>query len=387
MGTLDQYLPIDPGIYAAWLTPAAALNRLESSNTTREFACAAFVARLRDGLCTAAAEAVVYGDGPLRETAAHRRIGGGTVWAPNWLRNPKSAFWSTGVLELEVERSPVNRTGGKRLVFHGVRFDPADIGAPQGESPAAGIPTDEYERWLTPRAALTLLGKYMDADVAVGSLLRMLFDGLLRSAARYTIIREPGKSAQRSDHAWLTANAWGHATLGDPDRPFWTTGTFDIVDVTNPNPLINRAFSFHGVRFDPDGVSEMVAAASPHPPPSPIRVSNAPPPIPGVRGPIVNAPSRSGGTVPPNAAVAVKPGASPATKPKRAPQGQKGPVTFPELQAWHVALAPEDQRRGVRWLYPEARKHFHPRRVPKALAEELVKGRRRGRPPKSEIMS
>jgi hypothetical protein len=71
--------------------------------------------------------------------------------------------------------------------------------------------------------------------------------------------------------------------------------------------------------------------------------------------------------------------AKPKPKPKASP-GKRGPPDFSAFQAWVDALSSHDRARGWRWLYPAAKEHFHPRRVPKEWVLELVRGRDRGRP-------
>jgi len=128
-----------------------------------------------------------------------------------------------------------------------------------------GISPEEYERWLTPAQSLSLL-EALDSRTAVQAIVGKLWDEEIRAAAKTAVLRR-GQEIFRSNYPLITAASWGSVPM-NPDTTLWKTGTLDLA--FGPTSLKPGAPSdywvFHGVRFDREGVRELLAATASTPP-------------------------------------------------------------------------------------------------------------------------
>lgn len=240
---------------------------------------------------------------------------------------------------------------------------------------ADSLSTDEYARWLTPSETLTALSS-LGFNVALDALLRRLRMGTLRSVAETLSWRSAGQLEERKrliidPDDWLNAQ-----NIGQRDAAFWAVGdvTFTVEDRYSFGP--DDELCAFGVRFDPDGIAALVPPVAPR---RRLETSGAPPPItPLRRGPVVTLKEYLEQRLPD------KPEAKIRKVRTLRPRKSAIPVSETEVRDWFDALPPQDQARGGRWLWPEAKKHFRPRHVVRKLIEPFGKSRGPGRPRKAK---
>jgi hypothetical protein len=122
---------------------------------------------------------------------------------------------------------------------------------------------------VTPAQAVALLSEQIDFHESIPALVRMLRDGLLRSAARHVILG--GRDPQKGDYVYLTPKAWTRASLSDPRNALWRTGAFEASFATEDRyNAPHHEFSFHGIRFEPEGVSTLLSDSAYQAPSAPL---------------------------------------------------------------------------------------------------------------------
>ena len=269
--------------------------------------------------------------------------------------------------------------------------DPVEI-SPATRDP---IPPAEYANWIAPDHAIDQL-RPIHPDTIREAIQARVLAGSLKAAAQTVVEITTGGGRQADTYCLLEAGDW----INSAGDPFWAFG-----DVTvPPKPRRESGLQqlripgngptrvFQGVRLDPAGLGQLRAQIRPPP-------QNSSAPLITPLNPV--APARPAPPAPPRS-IASLPNAMPPSEARnqlataydtlakrsapnrRVPQKPKAPVTHDEFMAWFSTLAPIEQAQGYRLLWARANRAFRPRKgIPRKWAEELARGRNRGRTRKS----
>ena len=220
----------------------------------------------------------------------------------------------------------------------------------------------EYLTWYSPHQAVDVLtGVGFNPITVHSALLYRITADELRAVAAKRIVTGGGRTST-DYYALLPWNLWTASAI----RPvFWDSGDVMLRPETSARvPEFVHACT--GVRFDPAGVEKLADQRRP--------------PASDTRSAYQRSADAFTGALSNLADIAervphVLGGASSGTTSEV--------VTAEEAWAWFNSLPQEDQQRPWRWLWPEVRKAFEPRKVLKKHALEFVEGRQRGRRPKA----
>jgi hypothetical protein len=241
---------------------------------------------------------------------------------------------------------------------------------------------DDGKKWVLARDAPALLRRYYpNDDQAKNRLIGWCRDEMIGSRCERLVHEIETTGRVYYDDVQLTAEFWdgfgGARATWDAD---WVGGVFSCHKY---DPYDARSQRANGVEFCQDDIWQRIGLPpqeSPAPPKI-VHVSNTPSPISPIGSEVRLSdidPSRfvRKAVAPP--AMPTPRGGGKVRRPKASPVSQA------EIDWWYSSLSADDQSRGHRDLYAEAKKHFRPRNVGKKLIDTITQGRRRGRPPKAK---
>jgi hypothetical protein len=233
------------------------------------------------------------------------------------------------------------------------------------------ISEEEFERWIPVKAAASEVGAASeDAQEILKARIR---SGAIKITARVAVDFDRGHRIERRFFL-IDEVRW----IGTPDDRFWEVGDHTLRERLGPSFADGTrvVVEFHGIRLDPEGLDALRRDLGIHQEKSAeARLAEALASSELARAVESSRPARRQAIagLEPDSVRRRSTGAKARKKPRNI-------VSDAEVKAWHAALSEEDQARGWRWLYHEAKRHFRPRRVLKKHVLGLVEGRPPGRP-------
>jgi hypothetical protein len=240
---------------------------------------------------------------------------------------------------------------------------------------------EEFERWEPVREVVAFV-RTVQPFLYQDTIKARVRSGSLRSAAKRIAELDHDGDLTGERRRCIFIPGW----INDPDQRFWELGDHTVKVRRDPTGYAGLRVSaeIEGVRFHPDDVDELrrdlglkpKAVTAGH-----QKSLTASEILEGVR---------ASTTVEALSNFMLASGdAQPASTPLAAllDEGRPDPpfreyVPEPEVIRWFEALPAADQRRGWRWLWPQARQRFAPLQVYKKHVLQFVKDRDRGRPKK-----
>jgi len=217
---------------------------------------------------------------------------------------------------------------------------------------------DEFDEWLTPSQALDRLPGIWPRSTKIEWIATRIADGVIDSAADMVFVR-----GQPEEHLVLARSDWAewdHAR----DEQFWIAGDYNgtlVVQISESTEPMRVPFRAYDVRLDPARFDERAEAQQ------------------------ANNLEGWGRALKPVADLIeaqIKAKAPPPSTTEMFRDIKVG--TFPQsvIDQWFADLAPEDQAKGIRWLWSKAKADIGPG-VKRKQIEPFTKGREPGRPPKN----
>src|ERR1700722_6877703 len=110
----------------------------------------------------------------------------------------------------------------------------------------SGITAEQYDSWLTPRAALYRVQEALpDIGVASRAIQAYLDGGQLLAAAR-------SSTFERETPVLIPVSRW--CILSMPNADWWDTGTVRVFVRGRTHSQSSYPITYYGVRFDPKGI-------------------------------------------------------------------------------------------------------------------------------------
>lgn len=247
---------------------------------------------------------------------------------------------------------------------------PARQVAPEGAETEADLAPDDFDTWLSPPEALSLLIS-LGRRVAVAEILRRAENGLVRGAGTATWRSDTrDRKAERAliQKGWWTTAHAAHQM----DDDFWKTGGITFQVNSGARTYSGKVpIHFFGVRFDVDAIRAILPA------PAKLR----PPPEQAAR---IEATGRSSPSDPGfSIAMGVKPTPTPTTQPQPEiaqtvqagadPAEAKPPkVPLKELREWYLGQFAEKPSLPYHEVAALAGAHFRPRRVTRQPLKDVI---------------
>jgi hypothetical protein len=169
---------------------------------------------------------------------------------------------------------------------------------------ADGIPVEEYEAWIPPRAAIERL-RPVSASTVVDALEAGIRSGAIRAAAHRVFEVSAGQpSSQVGSYVLLESGDW----IDQAEQRFWDLGSITIVAPKGTGRVAGGGFQLRstggdreltGVRLDPVGIEGLALqlGSAPTVPTVPMvygyKPSSIPPPPPDILAPPFSEPKNS----------------------------------------------------------------------------------------------
>ncbi len=127
-----------------------------------------------------------------------------------------------------------------------------------GEADHTPLTLEEFEReWISAHDALDVLAPVLRRDIAAERLISRVKAGLFQAVAKHYMYAEFGKEPERATLIAVHPTFLAPDLLG-MDQPFWTLGDFTFYGSAVNGLNIGAELRFFGVRFDPEGIRDML---------------------------------------------------------------------------------------------------------------------------------
>jgi len=119
------------------------------------------------------------------------------------------------------------------------------------------LSAEQYAAWITPAAALARVTNAVpNQHLAMNVIFQRITDELLQTCAATAIFKKEWPQEQERYTNWLVTPYFWSRVAGGAQGTFWTTSSAQFPYERD------KSMSCHGLRFDPDGITALLADIS-----------------------------------------------------------------------------------------------------------------------------